>query len=100
MDYKARFKEIEEAADIAVAELIKVAREKIVTGKKDKDPEPEKMKIAAQAKKISIFEAMDIMNKVEEERKKLLAAEEGEGDEKEVVKKERKGGFAERHASK
>ena len=53
----------------AVLELIKVAEESILTGNDD-DPEPEKLKNAAATKKLAIFDAFEILNRIEEERQK------------------------------
>jgi hypothetical protein len=50
----------------AVEELIKVAEEKIVTHAED-DLSADKLKNAAQAKKLAIMDAFEILKRVEEE---------------------------------
>jgi hypothetical protein len=71
----------------AVLELIKVAEESILSGT-DTDPEPEKLKNAAATKKLAIFDAFEILSRIEEEEKMLE-----EGDKETTVKQFK--GFAE-----
>lgn len=59
-------KEIIDAARIAVKELIKVAKEPIVTNSED-DLSADKLKSAAQAKRIAVEDALSILARVEEE---------------------------------
>lgn len=54
------------AARLAVKELIKVAKEPIVTNSED-DLSADKLKSAAQAKRIAIEDAFSILSRVEEE---------------------------------
>jgi hypothetical protein len=61
----------------AVEELIKVAKSPILEGNDD-DPEPEKLKNAAATKKLAIFDAFEILNRIEEERQKLELQESSE----------------------
>lgn len=75
----------------AVEELIKVAEEKIVTHMDD-DLSADKLKNAAQAKKLAIMDAFEILKRVEEESNII----EGVVIEKVVTNK----GFAEKFASK
>lgn len=75
----------------AVEELIKVAEEKIVTHMDD-DLSADKLKNAAQAKKLAIMDAFEILKRVEEESNII----EGVVTEKTTVKK----GFAEQFAGK
>jgi hypothetical protein len=71
----------------AVLELIKVAEEAILNNGED-DLSADKLKNAAATKKLAIFDAFEILSRIEEEEKMLL-----EGD-KEVEAKVFKG-FAE-----
>ena len=60
-----------QAAKIAVEELINVAKEKIVV--KGKDPlAADKLKNAAAAKKMAIFDAFDILDRIQLEENKLI----------------------------
>jgi hypothetical protein len=76
-----------EAGRQAVDELIKVAKAPILVGNED-DPEPEKLKQAAATKKLAIFDAFEILSRIEEEEKMLQ-----EGDKETTVKPFK--GFAE-----
>ena len=87
--------EIIKAGEIAIRQLIKVAKQEI-TGL---DPEDElaadKLKNAAASKKLAIFDALEITARIEAERTKI---DEAEG--RPVVTKEKKdgGGFAEKNS--
>ena len=59
-----------EAGRKAVEELIKVAKEPILSGG-DEDPEPEKLKNAAATKKLAIFDAFEILNRIQVEEDML-----------------------------
>jgi ASC-1-like (ASCH) protein len=74
------------AGQKAVEELIKVAQEKIVDG--GDDISADRLKNAAATKKLAIFDAFEILSRIEEEEKMLK-----EGD-KEIETKVFKG-FAE-----
>ena len=65
-----------EAGRRAVEELIKVASSPILSGNED-DPEPEKLKNAAATKKLAIFDAFEILNRIEEETRMLDDIEKG-----------------------
>jgi hypothetical protein len=54
-----------------VLELIKIGAEPILSGGLE-DPEPEKLKQAAATKKLAIFDAFEILTRIEEEEKMLL----------------------------
>ena len=71
----------------AVLELIKVAEEAILNNGED-DLSADKLKNAAATKKLAIFDAFEILNRIEEEERML---EEGEKDPNTKVFK----GFAE-----
>ena len=64
-----------QAGQKAVDELIKVAEEKIVDG--GDDISADRLKNAAATKKLAIFDAFEILNRIEEERRMLDAEEEG-----------------------
>jgi hypothetical protein len=56
-----------QAGQKAVDELIKVAEEKIITNTED-DVSADRLKNAAATKKLAIFDAFEILNRIEEER--------------------------------
>tara|TARA_B110000977_G_scaffold138519_1_gene175895 strand:- start:377 stop:655 length:279 start_codon:yes stop_codon:yes gene_type:complete len=70
MNTKETKKSIIEAGRKAVEELIKVAKEPILSGG-DEDPEPEKLKNAAATKKLAIFDAFEILNRIQVEEDML-----------------------------
>ena len=104
MDTKEMKLRIIQAGRVAVEELIKVAEEPIIGGKgtmivegKEVDLtsdelSADKLKNAAATKKLSIFDAFEILNRIEAEENTLY----------EVVVEEKKptGGFAERRSRK
>ena len=67
MDVKETKRNIIRAAQKAVDELIKVAEEQILTGSED-DVSADRLKNAAATKKLAIFDAFEILNRIEEER--------------------------------
>ena len=74
MDSTEIKKEIIRAAEVAVKELIKVAKEGII--KKDYDdlsPDiaADRLKNAAASKKLAIFDAFEILNRIEAEKSML-----------------------------
>ena len=78
-----------QAGHRAVEELIKVAKEAIVDS--DDDISADRLKNAAATKKLAIFDAFEILNRIEEENNIL--------DNKQVDKKEKTfSGFAERRS--
>lgn len=76
MNIKETKRNIILAGHKAVLELIKVAEESILSGA-DTDPEPEKLKQAAATKKLAIFDAFEILNRIEEEERMLDDIEKG-----------------------
>jgi hypothetical protein len=74
MDIKETKKSIIQAGKEAVDELIKVAKSPILMGNED-DPEPEKLKNAAATKKLAIFDAFEILNRIQEEERMLEDSE-------------------------
>ena len=87
MKIKETKKNIILAGQIAVEELIKVAREAIVDS--DDDISADRLKNAAATKKLAIFDAFEILNRIEEEEKLL------EEKPKEVKQEKSFKGFAE-----
>jgi hypothetical protein len=92
MDTKEIKLKIIAAGHKAVEQLIKVAEENII--KKDSDDElaADRLKNAAMTKKLAIFDAFEILNRIELEREGLEALEKG------VSKTDTKQGFAERRS--
>jgi hypothetical protein len=74
MDIKETKKSIIQAGKEAVDELIKVAKSPILMGNED-DPEHEKLKNAAATKKLAIFDAFEILNRIQEEERMLEDSE-------------------------
>ena len=66
MDIKKTKKSIIQAGRIAVEELIKVAKEPIV--ETDDDISADRLKNAAATKKLAIFDAFEILTRIEEEK--------------------------------
>lgn len=89
MDTKETKRNIIQAGHKAVEELIKVAEEEIITNSED-DLTADKLKNAAASKKLAIFDAFEILSRIEEEQRVL-----DNKPRKEVETKEFKG-FAER----
>ena len=88
MNIKETKKNIILAGRKAVDELIKVAEEKIITNTED-DVSADRLKNAAATKKLAIFDAFEILNRIQEE-KNLLEGKTPKEAEKKVFK-----GFAE-----
>ena len=87
MNIKDKKKNIIQAGYKAVDELIKVAKEEIVDT--DEDVSADRLKNAAATKKLAIFDAFEILNRIEEEKSML------DGKQKEEAKPNAFGGFAE-----
>ena len=66
MNIKGTKKNIIQAGHKAVKELIKVAKEEIVDT--DEDVSADRLKNAAATKKLAIFDAFEILNRIEEEK--------------------------------
>ena len=88
MNIKETKKNIILAGRKAVDELIKVAEEKIITNTED-DVSADRLKNAAATKKLAIFDAFEILNRIQEEEN-LLKGKTPEETKKKVFK-----GFAE-----
>jgi len=90
MNIKETKKSIIQAGHKAVEELIKVAKEAIVDS--GDDITADRLKNAAATKKLAIFDAFEILNRIQEEEDML------EGVVKEEKKEETFSGFAERRS--
>ena len=90
MNVKETKKNIIHAGHIAVEELIKVAKEDIVDS--DDDISADRLKNAAATKKLAIFDAFEILNRIKEEEDMINEKP------KEEVKAKAFGGFAERRS--
>ena len=90
MNIKETKKSIIQAGHRAVEELIKVAEEKIITNTED-DVSADRLKNAAATKKLAIFDAFEILTRIEEER--AMLENKPKEDNKESFK-----GFAERRS--
>ncbi len=91
MNTKETKKSIIQAGRKAVEELIKVAEEKIITNTED-DVSADRLKNAAATKKLAIFDAFEILTRIEEEERIL------DNRTKEEKKEEAFKGFAERRS--
>ena len=69
MNTKETKKNIIQAGQVAVKELIKVAKEPIVDS--DSDISADRLKNAAATKKLAIFDAFEILTRIEEEKNVL-----------------------------
>jgi ASC-1-like (ASCH) protein len=87
MNIKETKKSIIQAGHKAVEELIKVAKEAIVDS--GDDITADRLKNAAATKKLAIFDAFEILNRIQEEEA-MLSGKESEKKEERVFK-----GFAE-----
>ena len=74
MNTKETKKSIIQAGRKAVDELIKVAEEKIITNTED-DVSADRLKNAAATKKLAIFDAFEILNRIQEEESILEGKE-------------------------
>lgn len=81
-----------EAGESAVQQLIKVAREEIIKPDPEDELAADRLKNAAATKKLAIFDAFEILNRIEQEREAL---ESTDGATKTVATKQ---GFAERRS--
>ena len=89
MNTKDKKKNIIQAGYRAVDELIKVAKEKIVDS--DDDVSADRLKNAAATKKLAIFDAFEILNKIDSEEEVINSGGQ-------VDKTNTKQGFAERRS--
>ena len=91
MNTKETKKNIIQAGHVAVEELIKVAKEAIVDS--DDDISADRLKNAAATKKLAIFDAFEILNRINEEQDML-----DDKPKQETKKDNTFKGFAERRA--
>jgi len=91
MNIKETKKNIIQAGHKAVEELVKVAKEPIVDS--GDDITADRLKNAAATKKLAIFDAFEILNRIQEEQNILDGK-----DKKEEKKEESFSGFAERRS--
>lgn len=89
MNIKELKKSIVQSGYRAVEELIRVAEEKIITNTED-DVSADRLKNAAATKKLAIFDAFEILNRIQEEEALL--------ENKPKEKEESFKGFAERRS--
>tara|TARA_Y100001937_G_scaffold115370_1_gene166066 strand:- start:715 stop:990 length:276 start_codon:yes stop_codon:yes gene_type:complete len=90
MNTKDKKKNIIQAGYRAVDELIKVAKEPIV--ETEDDISADRLKNAAATKKLAIFDAFEILNRIEDEKAML------DGKVKEETQPKAFGGFAEKRS--
>jgi predicted outer membrane protein len=81
-----------EAGKQAVEQLIKVAKEDIIKPDPDDELAADRLKNAAATKKLAIFDAFEILNRIESERESLEMLENG------IKRTDTKQGFAERRS--
>jgi len=84
-------KQIIEAGERAVKQLIKVAKEEIIKPDPDDELAADRLKNAAATKKLAIFDAFEILTRIEAEKEMLITGQDS------VI--ESKQGFAERNAT-
>ena len=92
MDPKELRKKVIAAGYVAVEQLIKVAKEDIIKEDFDDDLAADKLKNAAASKRLAIFDAFEILARLEAEESIL------ENNAKGIEKVESKQGWAERRA--
>lgn len=80
------------AGEKAVEQLIKVAQEDIINHESEDELAADRLKNAAATKKLAIFDAFEILNRIELERANLEAIDKG------INKVDIKQGFAERRS--
>jgi ASC-1-like (ASCH) protein len=80
------------AGEKAVEQLIKVAQEQIIKPDPEDELSADRLKNAAATKKLAIFDAFEILNRIELERENLELLDKGPN------KVDTKQGFAERRA--
>ena len=91
MDIKRIKEDIIKAGELAVKQLVKVAKEDIIKPDPDDELAADRLKNAAATKKLAIFDAFEILNRIEAERAMLE-------DSGSSTKNTSSGGFAERRS--
>jgi hypothetical protein len=92
MDSRDLKKNIIQAGMRAVEQLIKVAKEDIIKPDPEDELAADRLKNAAATKKLAIFDAFDILSRIEAEKNILAMEEDG------ATKLDTKQGFAERRS--
>ena len=92
MDIKELKLSIIHAGEQAVKQLVKVAKEDIIKYDSEDELAPDRLKNAAATKKLAIFDAFEILNRIESEREALNNTSSNNLDNKQ--------GFAERRSRK
>ena len=77
-DLRETIERVIAAGEKAVEELIKVAHDEIITDDPNEDIAADRLKNAAASKKLAIFDAFEILNRIELERAKLNGEDESE----------------------
>lgn len=77
-DIRQTIERVIAAGEKAVEELIKVAHDEIITDDPNEDIAADRLKNAAATKKLAIFDAFEILNRIELERAKLNGEDESE----------------------
>ena len=95
MNVKETKERIIEAGHRAVEQLIKVAKEDIIKHVPEEEISADRLKNAAATKKLAIFDAFEILNRIEAEREALEASDNVPNE-----KVDNKQGFAERRSRK
>ena len=92
LDQMKTYNTKETAQDKAVEQLIKVSKEAIIKHDPEDDISADRLKNAAATKKLAIFDAFEILNRIEMEKENIELAEKG------FLKTDTKQGFAERNS--
>ena len=82
-----------EAGHKAVEQLIKIAKETIINHDPENDLSADRLKNAAATKKLAIFDAFEILSRIESEKEAIDSLDNG------VKKTDTKQGFAERRST-
>ena len=94
-DIKNTIQRVIEAGEKAVEELIKVAHDEIITDDPSEDLAADRLKNAAATKKLAIFDAFEILSRIEVEKEKLENGGSADSKKEETFK-----GFAESRGRK
>jgi ASC-1-like (ASCH) protein len=92
MDSKEIKLEIIQAGRRAVKQLIKVAKEEIIKPDPEDELAADRLKNAAATKKLAIFDAFEILNRIDEEQESIDSLQNG------IKPTDTKQGFAERRS--
>ena len=94
-DIRNTIQRVIDAGEKAVEELIKVAHDEIITDDPSEDLAADRLKNAAATKKLAIFDAFEILSRIEVEKEKLENGESADSKKEETFK-----GFAESRGRK